>query len=150
MRSLIKLVSIFSTAALLAVGSVALPASAAAQRVSYFISGECNDNSEMYGEYALYEEYGDTCVLEVRVSPKSVVRTVHLQYWSETRNKWISERTLKTNKQGVAKLDIEPYCEDDLWCDGTYTYRIYVLARSGQKANYSQEFDVTFYPYLGY
>jgi hypothetical protein len=144
-----KLIAMASVLALLTVATVASPASAATQKLFYYISGECLDNFEIVDEYALFEEYGDTCTLEVKVSPKTNVRTAHLQYWNEDSGKWVTEASGKTNKSGSLKLNIEPYCDGDVWCDGTFTYRIYVLKKSGLKAGYSNEFDVTFYPYTG-
>lgn len=144
-----KLISMASALALLFVGTMAAPANAATQKLMYFISGECLDNYDYYGEYSLYEEYGETCTLELKVSPKTNVRTAHLQYWNEDTGKWVTEASGKTNKSGSLKLEIQPYC-GDVWCDSTFTYRIYVLKKTGLKAGYSNEFDVTFYPYTGY
>jgi hypothetical protein len=144
-----KLIAMAAAFALLTVGTVVAPANAATQKLFYFISGECLENYEEFGEYALWEEWGESCTLEVKVSPKSNVRTAHLQYWSESRNKWITEASGKTNRSGSLKLNIESYCDGDTWCDGTYTYRIYVLKKGSLKAGYSNEFEVTFYPYTG-
>jgi hypothetical protein len=144
-----KLISIASAVALLCVGTITAPASAATQKLMYFISGECLENFDDFDEYSLYEEFGDECTLEVRVSPKNNVRTAHLQWWNSDQNKWVTESSGKTNKSGSLKLNIDPYC-GEYWCDGTLTYRIYVLKKSSLKAGYSKEFDVTFYPYTGY
>lgn len=145
-----KLISIASAFAMLFVSTITAPATAETQKLMYFISGECLDNFDIYGEYSLYEEFGETCTLEVKVSPKTNVRTAHLQYWNEDDGKWVTEASGKTNKSGALKLNIEPYCENDEWCDATYTYRIYVLKKTGLKAGYSKEFDMAFYPYDGY
>ena len=40
--------------------------------------------------------------------------------------KWVVENKVATNSKGVANIDINPYCANDTWCDGTYTYRLKV------------------------
>lgn len=119
-------------------------ASAATQKISYSIAGDCVDYYDETGEYAFFEEEPDwSCYIVVKVSPAKPVRTVRLQWWSG--RKWQQESYDKTDTKGVAYLDFDPYCEGN-YCDGEWKYRVYVDAVSGQKSNTSRSFYVKFYP----
>jgi hypothetical protein len=127
-------------------GAFAMPASAAVQKVDFWISGACLDNYHQTDEYSLYEAYDDDCTLQVKVSPKSVSRLAYLQWWDSDNNKWTNEDSATTSKaSGSVYLNIDPYC-DSGWCDGTFTYRVYVPKKGAYASNQSREFDVVFYP----
>lgn len=135
------LIGIFFLVNVLVPNSVA---SAATQRVSYSIAGDCVDYFDESGEYAFFEEEPDwSCYLVVKVTPTKPIRTVRLQYWSG--RKWQQESSSKTSAKGVSYLNFDPYCEGS-YCDGEWKYRVFVDAASGQKSNTSNSFYVTFYP----
>ena len=118
---------------------------AATQRISYYLDGDCSDYYEEYGEYAFFEEEPDwSCYVSVKVTGTKPARTARLQYWSG--KKWMQESTSKTGTNGLAQMDFDPTCSGGNYCDGTWKYRVYVDAVSGQKSNTSVTFNVTFYP----
>lgn len=127
-------------------GLVTAPsAHASTQRVSYFMNGDCSDYHDETGEYAFFEVEPDwDCYLTVQVKPTKPVRTIKLQYWNG--RKWIQESSAKTNSKGVGRLDFNPICADDNYCDGTWKYRVLVDAAAGQRFRTSMTFEVTFYP----
>lgn len=55
------------------------------------------------------------------------VRPVILQF--RQGGTWNTEAIVPTNKDGVALLSLDPYCENGSWCDGLYDYRIKVGAQ---------------------
>lgn len=144
-----KFVATLAALALLNGGAVAMPASAAMQKVSFWIDGGCLDNYDQTGEYAMYEAYDDNCSLQVRVSPKNVTRVAYLQWWDSDNNKWEREDSAMTSKStGSVYLNIDPYC-DQGWCEGTFTYRVYVPRKGSYASDQSREFDMVFYPDYG-
>jgi hypothetical protein len=52
------------------------------------------------------------------------VRPVILQF--RQGGSWNTEAIVPTNRDGVALLALDPYCENGSWCDGLYDYRIKV------------------------
>lgn len=125
--------------------AVAAPAQAASQSINYYMNGDCSDYYDEMGEYAFFEDEVDwNCYITVKVTPLKPARTVRLQYWND--RKWVQEMKAVTNAKGVARLDFDPYCNDDLYCDGTWTYRVYVDAVTGQSYKTSNKFEMTYYP----
>ena len=131
--------------ALALVFSNSVPASAAAQKWSWDIYGDCSDYNDMNDEYAMFEEDDTyTCYVSAKVTPAKPGRTFILQYFDK---KWKTESSAKTNSKGQVWLYPSTTCgEESTYCDGTFTYRIYSPAVSGQKALIGKTFDLTFYP----
>jgi len=123
-------------------------AMAAKQRVKFFIGGECSDNYDVYGEYALFEEDFDECYFEIKVTKPGTKRTMLVQYFDEEYGEWVTENSARTNRRGSAVVYVETYCgeEADLYCDGTWTYRILVPKKGAEKRRTSEEVDLSFYP----
>ena len=118
---------------------------AAAQRITYYLDGDCSDYYDENGEYAFFEEEPDwSCYVSVKVTGTKPVRTARLQFWNG--KKWIQESYSKTGANGVAQMDFDPTCSGGNYCDGTWKYRVYVDAAPGQRSNTSVTFTVTFYP----
>ena len=122
----------------------AIPAQAAVKQTWVWdIKGDCSDYNDMYDEYAMIEDEPDwSCVVWAKVTPASIKRTFYLQYFD---NKWKTEDSAKTSTKGYIYLSPDPY-NCDSYCDGSYTYRLYSPAASGQKAFTGVTFDITFYP----
>jgi len=139
-RSGISLILVLLTSSLIPLNT----ADAAAQKVNFYINGDCSDYYDMEGEYAFFEEEPDwSCYMSVKISPVKPIRNSRLQYWNG--KKWMQESFKKTSSKGLAYLDFNPYC-DGQYCDGTWKYRIVVDASSGQSTKTSPTFEVTFYP----
>jgi len=139
-RWVISSILVLVTSTLLPVNT----ADAAAQKVNFYIAGDCLDYYDMEGEYAFFEEESDwSCYMTVKISPFKPVRNTRLQYWNG--KKWLQESYMKTSSKGIAYLDFDPYCEGE-YCDGTWKYRIFVDSVSGQSSRTSPSFEVTFYP----
>lgn len=135
------------TVLLFAIGGLLPSAAMAKQRVTYSVDGECWTNNEDLYLLELYEEYGDECYFEVVVSkPKTLKRTTVLQYWDDDEGLWLEEDRAITNRSGRSTLWVSNYCGEGEYCDGTWTYRIAVLKKGKEKARYSSEVDITFYP----
>lgn len=63
--------------------------------------------------------------LVVTAVPAKPRHYVYLQF--RQGGKWVLENKVALNSRGVARVDINPYCENDTWCDGTYRYRLKVV-----------------------
>lgn len=139
-RSGMALILVMLTSSLLPMNS----ANAAAQKVNFYINGDCLDYYDMEGEYAFFEEEPDwSCYMIVKISPFKPVRNARLQFWNG--KKWNQESSKKTSSKGVAYLDFNPYCDGE-YCDGTWKYRIFVDGVTGQSSRTSPTFQVSFYP----
>lgn len=118
-------------------------AEAATQAVTYYVNGDCSDYYDEEGEYAIFEDESDwTCYVTVKLKPLSPKRKLILQYWDK---KWKTEDSITTSSKGSANLNFESYDSDGNFYDGTWKYRIYVSAATGQKATNSSNFEVSFY-----
>ena len=85
----------------------------------------------------------------VTISPSTVGRRVILETYDEFTGTWTQELSTRTNAQGVAKILVDPYCNDDFggspaWCDHDKTYRLKVLKSGTQKVLLSKPFAVSF------
>ena len=60
--------------------------------------------------------------LVVTAQPAKPSHVVYLQF--KQKGKWIVENKVTTNSKGVATIDLNPYCSNDTWCDGTWSYRL--------------------------
>lgn len=128
------------------IATMSSPANAAtAQKINYYINGDCSDYYDEQGEYAFFESEPDwNCYISVYVKPYKPYRNIRLQFWSGT--KWVQESSSTTNSSGKGYLDFDPYCSDGTYCDGEYKYRVIVDAASGQKASTSNNFYISYYP----
>ena len=118
--------------------------SAPSQTVEYTISGGCLDSFEILGHYRIFEEYGDDCYLVVEVFPPEPSRLAELQYFETT---WVTESSARTDSTGIVYLEVDPLCEDGLWCDGVWEYRVFLGEESGLPADRSLTFELDFLPY---
>ena len=60
--------------------------------------------------------------LLVMVVPPTPRRMVYLEFYQDGR--WAAENIVRTDGRGVATIDVDPYCANNTWCNGTYTYRL--------------------------
>lgn len=140
------IIATFLTAAALVSSFLFAPtkAEAVTQKVTYTMLGDCADYYDEEGEYAFFEDEETwDCSISVKVKPLTPKRTIRLQYWDK---KWKEEDASVTNSKGSGTLRFDPYCADEAYCDGTWKFRVYVAAASGQKATSSNSFEVSFYP----
>jgi hypothetical protein len=68
--------------------------------------------------------------LVVTVIPATPAHVVYLQF--KQKGKWIVENKVTTDGKGVANIELNPYCSNDTWCDGTWQYRLHL---TGQNQN---------------
>ena len=114
------------------------------QFIDYSISGGCQDSYEDVGYYGMMESLDDDCTLIVEVTPAAPQRSVELQFFEDG---WIMESTATTDSDGFAYLDVDPYCDDDYWCEGVWDFRILVNARDDLPSDTSTTFEIEFFPY---
>ncbi|MDO8307316.1 MAG: hypothetical protein Q7V58_03035 [Actinomycetota bacterium] len=62
--------------------------------------------------------------LIVTAEPARPSQYIKLQY--KQNGKWRREDADTTDGNGEAFLALNPYCNDNTWCDGTYKYRLLV------------------------
>jgi hypothetical protein len=65
--------------------------------------------------------------LVVSADPARPQQYVKLQYKQD--GTWKREDAGLTNGKGTVALDLNPYCKDGDWCDGTFKYRLLVNGR---------------------
>ena len=111
------------------------------QSVSYSITGGCYGSYEVFGSYTLFEEYADDCFFMVEVSPATPARTVQLQYYADS---WITESTGTTDSSGIVFLEVDAYCDDGLWCNGAWDYRVFSASTGGQPQYASDSRELQF------
>jgi len=114
------------------------------QFIDYAISGGCQDSYEDVGYYGMMESLDDDCTLIVEVSPALPQRSVELQFFEDG---WIMESTATTDSDGFAYLDVDPYCDDDFWCEGAWDFRVLVNAKDNLSSDTSPTFEIEFFPY---
>jgi hypothetical protein len=98
-------------------------ATPAAQQVFW----KWSDGSDKTSRTFKQSKYGDQAglpYLQVNTVPARPSRNVYLQF--KQKGKWVVENKGTTNKKGVLRLGLNPYCSNDTWCDGTYEYRLKV------------------------
>jgi hypothetical protein len=54
--------------------------------------------------------------------PAKPSHTVYLKF--KQNGKWVLETKKQTNSKGEVVLELNPYCNNNTWCDGTWTYRL--------------------------
>jgi hypothetical protein len=60
--------------------------------------------------------------LMARADPATPSHMVYLKF--KENGKWVLETKKRTNGKGEASMDLNPYCKNNSWCDGTWTYRL--------------------------
>ena len=114
------------------------------QTIDYSISGGCQESYDEVGYYGMMESLDDDCTLIVQVSPVVPQRSVELQFFEDG---WIMESTAITDSEGFAYLDVDPYCDDDYWCEGLWEFRVLVNAKDNLPSDNSPTFEIEFFPY---
>ena len=71
-------------------------------------------------------------LIVVTIKPISIPRIASLQY--ENDGEWVEENRGQT-AGGQLKIPINPFCEGDVWCSGSYSYRL-VIEPSGDQPKY--------------
>ena len=113
------------------------------QTIDYTISGGCQESYEDVGYYGMLESLNDDCTLIVQVLPVTPQREVELQFFEDG---WVTENTATTDSEGFAYLDVDPYCEDNLWCDALWEFRVLVNERDDLPSDTSTTFEIEFFP----
>jgi 5-hydroxyisourate hydrolase-like protein (transthyretin family) len=96
---------------------------AASQKYYWKWSDGSQKTSRLFREKT-YKTQAKLPHLVVTVQPASPAHFVYLQF--KQKGKWVVENKGTTNKKGVLRLGLNPYCSNDTWCDGTYEYRLKV------------------------
>lgn len=96
-----------------------------------------------------YDTIGDMPSIKVAVLPATVGRRVILEIYNAETKTWSAEQVSRTNGDGVALLNINPLCDEELssilmWCNHDSTYRIRVLKSGTQRQSLSNSFVVSF------
>lgn len=96
-----------------------------------------------------YDTAAEMPSLIVTVSPASTGRRIILETYDSYLQTWSQELATRTNSQGIAKFQVDPYCSDEFgsapaWCDHDKTYRIRVLKSGTQRVLVSKPFVVSF------
>jgi len=60
--------------------------------------------------------------LVITAVPATPKHDVLLQF--KQKGKWVLENKVTTDSKGVANIDLNPFCSNDTWCDGTLSYRL--------------------------
>jgi len=83
---------------------------------------DTNEFSSRTFTQASYPNAASLPRLVVELTPATPSRMVYLEFYQG--GVWSAENIMRTDASGRAVIGIDPYCEDDEWCDGTYKYRI--------------------------
>ena len=94
---------------------------AASQKFFWKWSDGSQKTSRLFREKT-YKTQAKLPHLVVTAVPATPVRTVYLQF--KQKGKWIVENKVKTDDKGVATIELNPFCSNETWCDGTWTYRL--------------------------
>ena len=80
-------------------------------------------------------------LIVVTIKPISIPRIASLQY--ESDGEWVEENRGQT-VGGQLKIPINPFCQGDVWCNGSYSYRL-VIEPSGDQPKYKNfNFKINF------
>jgi uncharacterized protein YceK len=113
------------------------------QSIDYTIAGGCQDSYEDVGYYGMLQSLNDDCTLVVEVFPPTPQRSVELQFFDDG---WVMESSAITDSEGLAYLDVDPYCDDGLWCEGIWEYRVLVAEKNSLPQDTSITFEIEFFP----
>ena len=145
MNAKLKFIVVASFSLLPLIASAGQVSGAVKQTVTWSVLGDCVDwYDENQSEYVDYE--GDDCYFKATVKPAKPIRTVALQWYSDDDAKWYKDSEVKTNKNGVAYLEIDMYDSDGYFYDGSYTYRMGMARLGGSPAKLSRTFTISFIP----
>ena len=145
MNAKLKFIVVASFSFLPLIASAGQVSGAVKQTVTWSVLGDCVDwYDENQSEYVVYE--GDDCYFKATVKPAKPIRTVALQWYSDDDAKWYKDSEVKTNKNGVAYLEIDMYDSDGYFYDGSYTYRMGMARLGGSPAKLSRTFTISFIP----
>ena len=129
---------LLATGLVAALAWIGLPSVAqAAQTVTVDLSGSCEDG--VMDE----AEDDDDCVMTVTFKPSTPARVVTFNYLKG--KKWTRLKSV-TTKGGVAKWDVSAYDADDMWLDGTYSYRAQSVKKGKEKAYTSKTITIKYIP----
>lgn len=136
-----RLVAVLAAVAVspFAVGS-SVSGSAAPQKISVSLSGDCEDKT-------MDEAEGDAdCKLQVVVTPRTPTRTFTFQEAAPGSKKWSTVKTLKVSS-GKASFAVSEVDSEDSYRDGKFSFRVTAPAIKGkQKAYISPTLKVEFLP----
>ena len=80
-------------------------------------------------------------LIVVTIKPISIPRIASLQY--ESDGEWVEENRGQT-VGGQLKMPVNPFCQGDVWCNGSYSYRL-VIEPSGDQPKYKNfNFKINF------
>ncbi len=108
---------------------------AAAEPLNHRVPPGSNSVQEYYWNWSdslrfssrafIHTEYADQASLPelvVTVVPPHPRRLVYLEFFQD--GSWAAENIVRTDANGVAVIDVDPFCGDNSWCNGTYAYRL--------------------------
>ena len=107
----------------------------AAQSVTVKLDGSCEDG--VMDE----AEDDDDCVMTVTFKPATPARVVTFHYLKG--KSWVRLKSV-TTKAGVASWDVSAYDADDMWLDGTYSYRAQSVKKGKEKAYTSKTITIKY------
>ncbi|MFM7410117.1 MAG: hypothetical protein ACKO3L_04860, partial [Actinomycetota bacterium] len=114
--------------------------SAAPQKITVSLSGDCDDRVMDEGE-----DDAD-CSLQLTVTPKSPTRSFTFQEATPGAKKWATVKTAKV-ATGKASFKIDELDDEDLYRDGKFSFRVTAPAIKGkQKAYISPTLKVDYIP----
>lgn len=136
-----RLVAVLAAVAVspFAVGS-SVSGSAAPQKISVSLSGDCEDKT-------MDEAEGDAdCTIQLLVTPKAPTRTMTFQEAEPGSKKWSTVKKVKVSS-GKATFAVSALDSEDSYRDGKFAFRLTAPAIKGkQKAYISPTLKVEFLP----
>ena len=96
-------------------------------------------------EQSVYPTARSIPSVTVTLRPKRPNRVAVLEFKSPSTGKWVRENG-KITRNGRANLRINPICDDNQWCNGTFTYRVRVESKGREKGLVSKRVRVTYVP----
>lgn len=92
-----------------------------------------------------YDTAAEMPQLQVTVTPTNVGRRVVLESFDDMTLTWLQVAISATNAGGIAKLSVDPSCDETgTWCDHDTSYRIRVLKSGTQKLIISRPFTISY------
>jgi hypothetical protein len=92
-----------------------------------------------------YDTASEMPQLQVTVTPTNVGRRVVLEAFDDMTQTWLQVANSATNAAGIAKLAVDPSCDETgTWCDHDTSYRIRVLKSGTQKLIISRPFTISY------
>ena len=92
-----------------------------------------------------YDTSADMPQIQVTVTPTNIGRRIVLESFDDMTRTWSQVTAGATNAAGIAKLSVDPACDETgTWCDHDTSYRIRVLKSGTQKLIVSRAFVVSY------